>query len=128
MEITNKDRSEAPVASLLRGNQITSGQKTGIWIGIVLTACAIAVFIWMIVKASIAGNAQGIVMMSSFILFAAGLFYFFLARINNPKRAWMLLYVTVPLAVAAFVTSLYLDNGKADDARPAVTYVETRTM
>ncbi len=111
MKSTDKDRSEAPVSTLLSGNQITSGQKAGIWIGIVLTACAVAVFIWLIVKAAAIGDARGIVMMSSFILFAVGLFYFFLARINNPKRAWTWLYITIPVAVAAFVVSLYLDNG-----------------
>lgn len=111
MENTDKSRMYSPVKSLLCGNQITSGQKAGIWIGIVLTACAVAVFIWLIVKAAGIGDARGIVMMSSFILFAIGLLYFLLARINNPKRAWTWLYVTIPIAVAAFVVSLYLDNG-----------------
>ena len=108
MEKTHKDRAGAPVASLLCGRQISSGQKAGIWAGIILTLCAIAIFIWLIVKASAAGDPRGIVMMSSFILFAVGFLYFFLARINNPKRAWMVLYVTIPIAVAAFVLSLYI--------------------
>ena len=108
MEKTHKDRTGAPVASLLCGQQISSGQKAGIWTGIILTICAIAIFIWLIVKASATGDPRGIVMMSSFILCAVGFLYFFLARINNPRRAWMVLYVTIPIAVAAFVLSLYI--------------------
>lgn len=103
-----KYKNETPIRSLLYGNQISPGQKLGVWTAIILTACAVAVFIWLIVKASVAGNPRGIVMMSSFILFATGLLYFFLARINNPKRAWAVLYFTVPLAVGAFVLSLYV--------------------
>ena len=106
----NQNPADAPVASLLKGSQISSGMKTGIWIGIILTACAIAVFIWMIVRAAQAHDPGGIVMMSSFILFAVGILYFLLARINNPKRAWVFLYITIPIAVAAFVVSLYLGN------------------
>lgn len=108
MKTTPRERADAPLTTLLSGTQISPGQKIGIWTGIVLTLCAIAIFIWLIVKASVAGDPRGIVMMSSFILFAVGLLYFFLARINNPKRAWMVLYVTVPIAVAAFVLSLYI--------------------
>lgn len=116
-DYTDRERAESPIASLLGGNQITSGQKAGVWVGIVLTACAVAVFIWLIVKAAQVGDARGIVMMSSFILFAFGFLYFLLARINNPKRAWIVLYVTIPLAVAAFVVSLYLDNGSTAPSR-----------
>ena len=108
MENAHKDRTGAPVASLLCGRQISSGQKAGCLTGIMMTICAIAIFIWLIVKAAAAGDPRGIVMMSSFILFAVGFLYFFLARINNPKRAWMVLYVTIPIAVAAFVLSLYI--------------------
>lgn len=100
-------RTETPVLSLLAGNQITPGQKAGVMAGILLTLCAVAIFVWLIVKAAAAGDAHGIVMMASFILFAIGLLYFFLARINNPRRAWIFLYVTIPLAVGAFVISLY---------------------
>lgn len=114
---TERERRDAPVTSLMSGDQITRGMKAGIWVGIVMTACAIAVFIWLIVKFANANDPRGIVMMSSFILFAIGLLYFFLARINNPKRAWVFLYVTVPLAVAAFVVSLYLDHGSTAPAR-----------
>lgn len=108
MENTYKYKNETPIRSLLYGNQISPGQKLGVWTAIILTAGAVAVFIWLIVKASVAGNPRGIVMMSSFILFATGLLYFFLARINNSKRAWAVLYFTVPLAVGAFVLSLYV--------------------
>lgn len=88
--------------------------------GIVLTLCAVAVFIWLITKALAIGDARGIVMMSSFILFATGLLYFFLARINNPRRAWTMLYITIPLAVGAFVVSLYLDNGSTAPQREII--------
>lgn len=113
-----ENKKDCPVASLLRGTQISPGQKAGIWAAIILTLCAIAVFIWLIAEAAAAGSARGIVMSSSLILFAVGVLYFLLARINNPRRAWAVLYVTVPLAVAAFVVSLYLDDGaNAPDRR-----------
>lgn len=110
-EVTNKERRSCPVLSLLRGSEISPAQKAGIYIGLVLTACAIGVFIWLIVQAAHEHSSRGIVMASSFILFAIGLLYFFLARINNPRRAWIFLYISIPLAVAAFVVSLYLDGG-----------------
>lgn len=108
METEDKTRIDSPIVSLLGGNQITPMQKAGIWAGIALTACAIAVFIWMIVTPSKSGDAGAIVMISSFVLFALGFLYYFLARINNSRRAWTVLYLTVPLAVAAFVVSLFL--------------------
>lgn len=117
MKTTRKYRRRNPILSLLKGDQITAPMKAGICAGIVLTACAVGVFIWLIVKAAGVGDARGIVMMSSFILFAVGLLYYLLARINNPKRAWTMLYVTIPLAVAAFVVSLYLDNGSTAPTR-----------
>lgn len=128
MKTTDKERREAPVLSLLRGDQISSGQKAGVWAGIILTLCAIAVFIWLIVRAAGAGDARGIVMMSSFILFAAGFLYFFLARVNNPKRAWTMLYITVPLAVAAFVVSLYLNNGATAPNRQMLQAQQTERV
>lgn len=111
METEKSKKERLPILSLLRGPELTAGEKTGIWIGLILTMCAVAVFIVLIVKASHDGSVRGIVMASSFILFAIGLLYFFLARINNPRRAWVFLYISVPLAVAAFVISLYLDGG-----------------
>lgn len=111
MKTTRTKRAERPIASLLEGKQIAPWMKVCIWTGILMTACAIGIFIWLIVKAAGVGDARGIVMMSSFILFAVGILYFLLARINNPNRAWNVLYATVPLATAAFVVSLYLDNG-----------------
>lgn len=109
--INEKERQMLPLVTLLRGNQLTAAQKAGVWFGIILTGCAIGVFIWLVVRAARYGDSRGIVMASSFILFAVGFLYFFLARINNPKRAWIFLYVTIPLAVGAFVISLYLNGG-----------------
>lgn len=120
MKDTNKRRSELPIISLLSGNQISTGQKAGVWAGIIMTLCACAIFIWLITKAVAIHDARGIVMMASFILFASGLLYFFLARINNPKRAWTWLYITIPLAVGAFVVSLYLDNGSTAPHREMI--------
>lgn len=117
METTRKDRRTFPILSLLKGNQITEAQKAGVLIGILLTLCAIGTFIWLIVKAASIGDARGIVMMSSFILFACGILYYLLARINNPKKAWTMLYITIPLAVAAFVVSLYLNDGSTAPTR-----------
>lgn len=111
MKTTRKNRKEHPIASLLKGKQITPAMKAGVWTGILMTGCAVGIFIWLIVKAAGVGDARGIVMMSSFIVFAVGLLYYLLARINNPGRAWNVLYATIPLATAAFVVSLYLDNG-----------------
>lgn len=119
MNNTTDPRVKSPITSLLGGGQISNGQKAGVWVGIILTLCAVAVFIWLIVKASFSGNSRGIVMMSSFILFAVGMLYFLLARINNPRRAWMWLYITIPIAVGAFVISLYLDNGATAPNRAA---------
>lgn len=117
MKTTRKDRETFPILSLLKGNQITEGQKAGVCAGIILTLCAVGVFIWLIVKAAGIGDARGIVMMSSFILFAVGILYFLLARINSPKKAWTMLYLTIPLAVGAFVVSLYLNNGSTAPTR-----------
>lgn len=108
MENIDKTREQYPVTSLLKGNQISKGQKAGIAIGILLTVAAVVAFICLLVGSASAGDAAGVVMMASFIVAAVGLLYFLLARINNPRRAWTALYVTVPLAVAAFVISLYL--------------------
>lgn len=111
METTRRERRSHPIISLLKGNSLTAAQKTAVVAGILLTGCAIGVFIWLIVQAANVGSARGIVMMSSFILFAAGILYYLLARVNNRRKAWNALYLTIPLAVAAFVVSLYLDNG-----------------
>ncbi len=107
----NKEKQRYPIITLLRNDELTKGQKAGVYIGLILTLCAIGVFIWIIVSASKSHSPRGIVMASSFILFAVGFLYFFLARINNPKRAWIFLYLTIPLAVGAFIISLYLDSG-----------------
>lgn len=117
MITTRKDRKHYPILSLLVGNQISKAQKAGIFTGLILTGCAIGVFIWLIVKAASIGDARGIVMMASFILFAIGILYYLLARINNPKKAWTMLYITIPLAVAAFVVSLYLNDGSTAPTR-----------
>ena len=117
METTRRERREFPVISLLKGNRITAAQKAGVCIGLALSGCAIGVFIWLIVKAAGIGSARGIVMMSSFILFTVGVLYYLLARINNRRRAWNVLYLTIPLAVGAFVVSLYLDNGSTAPTR-----------
>ena len=117
MKTTAKKRESHPIISLLEGNQISEWQKAGICVGILLTLCAVGTFIWLIVKAAGAGDARGIVMMSSFILFALGILYYLLARINNPRKAWNMLYLTIPLAVGAFVVSLYLDNGSTAPTR-----------
>lgn len=121
MKTTRKDRKNTPILSLLMGNQITKAQKAGVCTGIILTLCAVGVFIWLIVKAAGIGDARGIVMMSSFILFAIGILYYLLARINNPRKAWTMLYLTIPLAVGAFVVSLYLDNGSTAATREMQT-------
>lgn len=128
MKTTVEQRLSSPIASLLSDDQISPAQKAGIWTGIILTLCAVAVFIWLIVRASSIGDVRGIVMMSSFILFAVGLLYFLLARINNPKRAWVMLYITVPLAVAAFVLSLYLDGGNTERQEIALRAERTAMM
>lgn len=117
METTHKDRKAYPILSLLIGHQITRAQKLGVLTGILFTGAAIGVFIWLIVRAANVGDARGIVLMSSFILFAVGILYYLLARINNRKKAWNMLYATIPLAVAAFVVSLYLDNGSTAPTR-----------
>lgn len=117
MITTRKDRKNYPILSLLIGRQLTKGQKLGVITGMLLTGAAIGVFIWLIVRAAGIGDARGIVLMSSFILFAVGILYYLLARINNPKRAWNMLYITIPIAVAAFVVSLYLDNGSTAPTR-----------
>lgn len=107
----HEERGRLPIFSLLSGNQITPTQKAFVWVAIILTGCAVGIFIWMIAKASAIHSSRGIVLASSLILFAIGLLYFLLARINNPRRAWIFLYITIPVAVAAAVVSLYLDNG-----------------
>ena len=103
--------------SLLIGHQITRAQKLGVLTGILFTGAAVGVFIWLIVRAASIGDARGIVLMSSFILFAVGILYYLLARINNAKRAWTALYLTIPLAVGAFVVSLYLNDGSTAPTR-----------
>lgn len=117
METTHKDRKDYPILSLLIGHQLTRAQKLGVLTAILFTGAAIGVFIWLIVEAAAIGSARGIVLMSSFILFAVGILYYLLARVNNRKKAWNMLYLTIPLAVAAFVVSLYLDNGSTAPTR-----------
>lgn len=117
METTHKDRKSYPILSLLIGHQLTRAQKLGVLTAILFTGASIGIFIWLIVQAAGIGSARGIVLMSSFILFAVGILYFLLARVNNRKRAWNMLYITIPLAVAAFVVSLYLDNGSTAPTR-----------
>ena len=104
----HEERERFPIFSLLSGDQISPAQKTFIWVALAMTACAVGVFIWMIVRAANAGSPRGVVMASSLILFAVGLLYYLLARINNPRRAWLFLYITIPVAVGAFVLSLYV--------------------
>lgn len=102
-----------PIQKLFESTRLTIGQKLFIALGIVLTLCAVGVFIWLIVQASEAGSPRGIVMASSFVLFAIGILYFALMRPYAPKRAWLFLYIAIPIAVAAFVVSLFISGGAA---------------
>ena len=52
-------------------------------------------------------------MASSFVLFAIGILYFALMRPYAPRRAWLFLYIAIPIAVAAFVVSLFISGGAA---------------
>lgn len=108
--VTNRSGQEkqAPLLRLLSSDELTSMQKFIIWTGIVLTVCAVVAFIWLIVLSCKAHSVQGVVMASSFIVFAAGMLYFTLVRLTNPGKAWISLYITLPLSVAAFIISLYL--------------------
>lgn len=105
---TPEQKRRCPVTTLLTSDELTGTQKALVITGILLTICAVAVFIWMIVRAGMHGSASGVVMMSGVVLFAVGFLYFTLARINNPGRAWLFLYISVPIAVAAVIISLYL--------------------
>lgn len=111
MSDSNKKDSAHPVKKLFESNMLTIGQKLFIALGIVLTLCAIGIFIWLIVQASQASSTRGIVMASSFVLFAIGILYYALMKPFAPRRAWIFIYIAIPIAVAAFVVSLYLDGG-----------------
>lgn len=87
---------------------LTKGQKAVMAAGILLTLAAVAAFIWVIVAAARDGSAGGILLASSFLLCAVGMLFFNLTRNSSPRRAWLVLYTTVPLAVAAFIISLYV--------------------
>lgn len=104
-----KTQSSSPVYG--SASPYSTAQKVFIGLFVCMALCAVAIFIWLLVRASCDGSARGVLMASALILGSVGLLAGTLLWPLHRRMAWLVLYLTVPLAVAAAVVSLYVDGG-----------------
>lgn len=101
----------APSASSGTAPAYSTAQKLFIGLFLCMSLCAIAIFVWLLVRASCDGSARGILMASALILGSIGLLAGTMLWSANRRMAWLVFYLTIPLAVATAVVSLYVDGG-----------------
>lgn len=107
----NNTKSLSPFRYIFCSDVFSKGQRAFIAICLLMSLCAIAIFIWLIVDAANAHSARGILFGSSLVIGSLGLTAYSLMRTVDPRRSAIALWVTIPVAVAVAVVSLFVQGG-----------------